>query len=315
VTAALDRKGRTTLTRAMLLARLVLVFERLLPVVAPFAVAGLALTAAALWGLFETAERTFVLACLTVAGVSALAVAARNAVGFRWPTRDEARRRVEADSGLTHAPFSALVDSPAAGDEGLWALHQARSAEAARRARVGGPRAAFAAADPYAFRYAFGLVIGLGVWAQGSAGIDRARAIADLGPAAAAPALIAQSYRRPEARLLAEAARSIRAERRPYADGAAAATIPSWYGPFGGLDRAPHGVKDAADMLAGFDSAGLDPAARIGLGWAQRRLAAAETLDEARAVAAEFDRMALRLERGGAPAVRSAGAIAGDGRV
>ena len=73
-----------------------------------------------------------------------------------WPDRLAARRRIEVSSGLPHRPLQALADRPSAPLDGaagaLWAAHQRRMAEAARRLRVGWPVAGLARRDPWALR-------------------------------------------------------------------------------------------------------------------------------------------------------------------
>lgn len=306
VSEGANRSAKRRVAARLALARVVLTFERLAPVVAPFAVALLALVALALWGVFEGASRTWTLAMLGVLTIGALAGAVLNAIRFRPPGRDEARRRVEADSGLPFGTLATLDDAPAAGDAGLWALHQRRMGEAAKRARVAPPRLGLAAADPFALRWAFALMIGLGLWNQGLDGLSRFGDAFRVGPAAVAPALAAPGaiYEDPAARALAEAAAVIRSEQAAYA-ASPFGDAPSWYGAFDGLTRAPAGVQAAAATLADLGAVEIDPGARVGLGWAQRRIASAGSLREAKAVAAELDAMARRIEHDERAVVRA----------
>jgi uncharacterized protein (TIGR02302 family) len=97
----------------------------------------------------------------------AIAVAASvylAALRLRWPSRQQARRRLERDSGFSHRPLEMLEDSPAAGTGDrdsmrLWALHRERVRAQIARLRLRLPRAGLAAVDPLALRAALGLVL------------------------------------------------------------------------------------------------------------------------------------------------------------
>lgn len=170
----LEPRSRARLTRALLLARAVLLWERSGAVWAPPALAAAVVAVAGLWGAFEAipaAYRAYAVAAPFVLGAI---FAVRGALGVRWPTREEARARLEADSRLDHDPLAVLEDAPAAGDETLWALHRARSAEAVGRLKPLRLRAGLAAADPFALRYALGLAAALGLWANGLESAERA---------------------------------------------------------------------------------------------------------------------------------------------
>lgn len=74
---------------------------------------------------------------------------------FKWPSRDEARARVDAT--LPGRPLAALADKPAlgkgdAGAEGLWAAHLRRMAGIAAGARAAPPDLQLARHDPWALR-------------------------------------------------------------------------------------------------------------------------------------------------------------------
>lgn len=308
-----DRRARRRYGGLLVRARATLVLERAAAVLAPFAVAALVFLALALWGVFQTSSRTWTLAVLGVLAALATFAAGAQAWRFRPPSREEARRRVEADSGVPFGALAALEDAPAAGDPDLWALHQRRTAQALSRAKVGWPRTGLAQADPYALRWAAALAIGLGLWNQGDGGVGRLRDAVRFGPAVVAPSLAeaGAGFEDPIARALAEAAAEIRDERTPYVPGALE-TAPSWYGPFEQLHRAPAGVQFAASALSQLDLSAADPATRVGVGWAERRLASAASLAEAKSVAAELDRMARRLERRADPAVGRADFAAAD---
>jgi uncharacterized protein (TIGR02302 family) len=175
-------------------ARAALAWERVWPALWPaFGLAG----AFAVVALFDAlpalpaALHAGVLAGFGIAIVAALAWGVRRVA---WPNREAARRRVEMSSGLPHRPLQAMRDRPSApldrDGAQLWAAHQRRVAEAARRLRVGWPRAGLAARDPWGLRSVLAILLVIAAIDAGSDWRDRvARAFApdfDTGPAAAA---------------------------------------------------------------------------------------------------------------------------------
>ncbi|MEE8392711.1 MAG: DUF4175 family protein [Rhodospirillales bacterium] len=94
------------------------------------------------------------------------------AAGFQRPGGDEARRRLETDSGLSHRPLRALDDtlSAGAGDgraEALWKAHLKRMAEAAQNLRLRLPSPGLARLDPFAVRAPVVLLLAVGLAAAG----------------------------------------------------------------------------------------------------------------------------------------------------
>lgn len=310
MTAVPAPSGR--LARAVWLARAVMLYERSSGVWTPFLLAAMGIAAAAAWGLFERLPEGVGALVVGAALVLALVSAVVALLGVRPPTREEARARVELDSGLEHRPFAALDDAPAIGDPALWALHQTGAAAEAAKARVGRPKAGIAAADPWALRWAFGLALALALALHGRPAGDRA--LAALTPDfetvrfAAAPAARGP-LQDPTARAVDAAARLIRSEWRPYAV-LGSDPRPSWYGPQDELHRAPPGVQTAMGRLLTLDAEPVDPAARAGLAWSRRRLETARTLKEAKRVGAELEQIARRIDAGArADRVRTADAV------
>ncbi|HEV8015478.1 MAG TPA: TIGR02302 family protein [Stellaceae bacterium] len=83
---------------------------------------------------------------------------------FAWPSREDARRRIETASRLDHRPLTAIEDKLAGGSEdaataALWRIHQERAAEAAQRLKVGAPEAGLLRRDPFALRVALALLV------------------------------------------------------------------------------------------------------------------------------------------------------------
>jgi len=169
------------------LARAALAWERIWPAAWP----GLAVVGGfAVLALFDLLPGLPGWAHATVLALFAAALAAvilwgvwRRA-GFRgWPDRLAARRRIEVASGLRHRPLQALGDRPSTSLDGaaasLWAAHQRRMAEAARRLRVGWPVAGLARHDPWGVRSVLVILLLLGVIDAGGDWRDRvARAFA-----------------------------------------------------------------------------------------------------------------------------------------
>jgi hypothetical protein len=158
---------------ARLLARAALLWERAAPLWTPAALAYLAVLALAAAGVLQPLPVPLHAAVLASALALAAMFTVRAARRFRLPSREDARRRAEADSGLRHAPLASLDDTPAGGDRALWAEHQRQAEAAAVAARGRRPKAGLAAADPFALRFALPLLLALGLWSAGESGSRR----------------------------------------------------------------------------------------------------------------------------------------------
>jgi uncharacterized protein (TIGR02302 family) len=155
------------------LARLAVAWERVWPNLWP-AVAVLALfLAAALVGLLPALGAWGHIAALMGFAGAFVGLAWRGARRIVWPGPQDARRRLERDSGLQHRPLAALDDRLASdgGDAAaaqLWQAHLARLRATIRKLRVRPPKGSLAAVDPTALRalpvllLAIGLVVGGG---------------------------------------------------------------------------------------------------------------------------------------------------------
>ncbi|HUN51607.1 MAG TPA: TIGR02302 family protein, partial [Candidatus Sulfotelmatobacter sp.] len=161
------------LARRLGLATGALLWERLWPALWPaLAVAGLFLAVSLfdLWSLAPGPSHLAGLVLFALAFAAALAIGLR---GFAWPSRGEARRRLERASGLMHRPLSQLEDRPA-GERldpatlALWQAHHGRLLAALGRLRVGLPRAGLAPRDPWALRGLLLLLIVSGLVVAGS---------------------------------------------------------------------------------------------------------------------------------------------------
>lgn len=155
------------------IARLALLWERAAPVLAgPLAMTAL-YAILSLTGLVERMGdpwRALLAIALLVIGA---AMAAGPVRAFAFPTRGDAQRRVEADSGLKGRPFEALEDEPATGESVLWLAHRGRMRDALAHAKARRPRAAWASLDSHGVRISAILVLVTGFLHAGDAAWPR----------------------------------------------------------------------------------------------------------------------------------------------
>ncbi|MHA6288925.1 DUF4175 domain-containing protein [Maricaulis sp. CAU 1757] len=134
---------------------LALVWERAVPVLWPGLAALSAHALLALLGVWERFGDPWRTIFVIAIAIAAAWMTWRNARRIAWPTREEATRRVEIDSGIGARPHEALEDQPSASDAGslrLWQEHRRRMAERLERARTRRPHAAWARHDAWAIR-------------------------------------------------------------------------------------------------------------------------------------------------------------------
>ncbi|MCP5366535.1 MAG: TIGR02302 family protein [Hyphomicrobiales bacterium] len=163
-------------------ARAVLAWERLWPLLWPVVGVVALFVSLALLDVFAWIPAWLHLAVLLLAGAAFAGTAARALRRFRPAGEAEARRRLEADSGLAHRPLSALEDHLAsgAGDEStraLWQAHLLRAAASVRHLRLRPPAPGMAARDPHGFRAGVLLLLVVAVvagWGDASARLQRA---------------------------------------------------------------------------------------------------------------------------------------------
>lgn len=150
-----------SIVRKIKLARVNLWWERAWPALWPATGVGGAYMLTALLGLHESLPTALTKASLllTTAGIAALLYRARPA--FKWPSWDDALKRLEAMNGLAHQPLSAYQDSAAkdTGSDALWEAHRAWTERRIASLRVKLPRPNLAAHDPMALRAALGLTL------------------------------------------------------------------------------------------------------------------------------------------------------------
>jgi uncharacterized protein (TIGR02302 family) len=169
---------KAELAQALQRARLAVAWERGWPHIARLlTVAGLflAVSWAGLWVIFPFSARIVAFAVFVVLAIAALIPALR----FRWPTREDALRRLDRGTGIAHRPATALTDTLKSQDpitQALWEEQRARTLASIKRIRAGLPSPRLALHDPWALR---ALVVVLMVATYVAAGSDRfARVVA-----------------------------------------------------------------------------------------------------------------------------------------
>ena len=173
-----EEARKLQLAQALQRARLAVAWERGWPHLARLlTVAGLFLAAswAGLWIALPFAVRIVAFAAFVLLAVAALVPAVR----FRWPTREDALRRLDRGTGIRHRPATALTDTLKSQDpitQALWQEQHARTLASIKRIRAGLPSPRLALHDPWALR---ALVVVLLVATYVAAGSDRfARVVA-----------------------------------------------------------------------------------------------------------------------------------------
>lgn len=174
-------------------ARAIVAWERLWPMLWPASgIAGLGIALA----LFDVLPPLpWPLHALILAGfVTAIGLTLYfNLTEFVWPRWQDAARRLERDSALSHRPISEAHDALTAGAgdafaEELWRAHLLLRLQSVGRIRLSWPRSDVGRRDPRALRFVVLLLIAFGVLVAGS---DWSRRLtAALGPAAGANATL-----------------------------------------------------------------------------------------------------------------------------
>jgi uncharacterized protein (TIGR02302 family) len=144
--------------RYIALARVVLGWERVWPALWPATgIIGLyiAATLLGITGVLPAPLRSLLFLAVIVGTGYALYREFRN---WRTPTWEEAARRVERDSALTHRPITERNDRLVAGAgdtfaEALWRAHIVQLLRRLGRLKIAPPAPGLAAKDPWAFRY------------------------------------------------------------------------------------------------------------------------------------------------------------------
>jgi uncharacterized protein (TIGR02302 family) len=142
--------------RKVLLSKLALLFEKIWP--RAWILLGLAglfimVSLAGLWPRLPELPHKIVLGLFGLAALAALI----SLVSVRWPSREQAIRRVESISGIRHRPASSYEDTLSHGRDdartaALWRVHRQRLADSLARLRVGTPAPRTDRRDPFALR-------------------------------------------------------------------------------------------------------------------------------------------------------------------
>jgi uncharacterized protein (TIGR02302 family) len=146
--------ARRDIARALRRARIAIAWERLWPSLARLlTVAGLflAVSWAGAWIALPFVLRAAGLVLFAVLGLVVLVPLVR----FRWPTRDEALRRLDLNAGVAHRPATSLTDTLVSEDPvslALWQVQRARTLASLKRIRAGLPSPRLALHDPWALR-------------------------------------------------------------------------------------------------------------------------------------------------------------------
>jgi len=174
--------------RKVTLSRWALLFEQLWP--RTWALIGLAglfigVSLLGLWARLGELTHKVVLGLFGLALLAALVALVR----VRWPSRDEAIRRVEGVSGVKHRPASSYEDTLTLNAEdprtaALWQVHRQRLAQLLGKLRVGRPAPRTDRYDPFAVRALLVLGVLLLLVAAGDSTQDRLWAAFRFGPLA-----------------------------------------------------------------------------------------------------------------------------------
>ncbi len=180
------RRLAARIARALLAARLGIVWERVWPAIVPFVcVVGVFCIVSwlGLWPLLNPWLRLVLVGAFALVALASL----YPMLGVRLPVGREAVTRVERASNLAHRPISTIRDTlsntPSAEARALWAAHQRRTAEQIGRLSPGGLHTPISERDPYALRAVVGLLFVVAAMYAGDQRLERLQQ-AFLAPAA-----------------------------------------------------------------------------------------------------------------------------------
>ena len=172
--------------RKVRLSRIAMFVELLWPrlwLVVGLAALFLVLSLAGVWGMLGAGVHKAALAAFALALTGSLVFAAR----ARWPSRDEAVRRIELRSGVPHRPATSYEDTLTLNQDDpatrvIWQAHRSRLAEMVRRLKVGRPDPRTDKRDPFALRALLLLGVVLLMGLVGDSARDRVMAAFRFGP-------------------------------------------------------------------------------------------------------------------------------------
>lgn len=144
------------LNRALFWTRLVMMWERALPIVVPFPLLALLVAVAGQWGLFLIVPKWAHAVILAAGLLIAIVAATRAALRFRMPSFTELNTRLAVDNDMKPERLIAM-------------RHEAKQPAL----RIGKAKAGIAAADPYALRFVALVMIMLGFLILGPSSFTR----------------------------------------------------------------------------------------------------------------------------------------------
>ncbi len=142
-----------------------LLWERVWPNLWPAVAIALVYVSLSLVDLWAYTPGWLHLAAMIVFAVAVLAAAAYGLWRVALPHREQARRRLEDESGLQHRPLTAVEDTLMSGasdaaSRALWAEHNRRARQSLNHLHIGWPRAGLARrADPWGLRVIIALIV------------------------------------------------------------------------------------------------------------------------------------------------------------
>jgi uncharacterized protein (TIGR02302 family) len=178
------------LNRKVRRARLVIILERLWPALwAPIGVIGVFLLLS-IFGFWQHLDYEIHRGVLWGFG-AALAVSLFPLIRIRWPSGEEALRRLETTAGLPHRPATSYHDSltgfsPSQVTSRIWSAHRERLARLFARLKAGWPHPRIDRWDPFALRTLLVLLLAVGYVAHWDDAGSRIRAAFALKPATSA---------------------------------------------------------------------------------------------------------------------------------
>jgi uncharacterized protein (TIGR02302 family) len=163
---SLNLRDDLTIRRRLALAWLALAWERLWARLWVSAALIGVFVAVVLTDLLPALPFALHIAVLLAAAAGIAYLASRHLKDFAWPSRAEARVRLETLSPVRHRPLTTVEDSLAAGSNPiqqlLWRLHQRRAKDDLDRLRSAGPAPGVAGRDRFAARAVVVLALAIG---------------------------------------------------------------------------------------------------------------------------------------------------------
>jgi len=159
------RAAQPTVGWRLVAALAALLWERVWPNLWPALALALIYVSLSLFDIWAVTPGWLHLALLIVFGIGVAAALGHGVWRIVLPHRDQAKRRLEQESGLRHRPLTAIDDRLAGGSgdaasQALWQEHHRRTQQSLNRLHVGWPRAGLGRrADPWGLRVVVALLV------------------------------------------------------------------------------------------------------------------------------------------------------------